>query len=70
MKVNRTMTLEFTPEELEEIIKAYAVSQGFECTGDVVFKVSSELEGYGMCEHQVTKFKGATVKATSVRKDG
>lgn len=62
--VEGKITLEFTPEEVKEIIKEYVNSLGYKCEDDVVFDVSTQFEGYGMAEQEVTRFRGVKIKAT------
>lgn len=60
--VEGKITLEFTPEEVKRIIKEYVTSLGYKCEDDVVFDVSTQFEGYGMAEHEVTRFRGVKLK--------
>lgn len=62
MEITRRITVNLSPDELTTIVKDYLEKEGFEVVENGVdFKASSHIEGYGMGEHQVTKFDGCKV---------
>lgn len=62
MEIQRTITVNLSPEELAEIIKEHLAKEGLEAEEKSAdFKVSSHLEGYGYGEHEVLTFKGCSI---------
>ena len=62
MEVVRTVTVNISPDELEDIVKEYLKREGFEPNdAKIDFKVSSHIEGYGYGEHEVKTFDGCNV---------
>lgn len=65
MKVERTVKVELTADELKQIVAEYLRKDGFDAEKeDVTFNVGRHSEGFGMMEHEVIKFTGCTVKAS------
>lgn len=62
MEVKRSITINLRETELKEIVAAHLNKEGYEVEPqNVTFRVSSEIEGYGPMEHEVTKFNGCIV---------
>ena len=62
MNITEQVTLQFSPEDITEIVKEYINSNGY--TFDKIsFDVRSKLEGFGAGEHETIYFNGLTVKA-------
>lgn len=62
MEIKKNITINLSKEDLKQIIADYLVKDGYNVKpSDINFNVSSQLEGYGMAEHEVTVFKGCTV---------
>ena len=63
MKINRTVTIKLSREELVEIIKDHLSKEGFtiDDTKHIDFDVKSITHGYGTGEYQTTEFTGCTV---------
>lgn len=62
MEIIRNLDIKVTEIELKEIVAAYLNREGYDGKSEnVQFHMGSELEGYGLMEHEVTKFKGCTV---------
>lgn len=65
MKVERTMTISLSAEEISKIIKQSLEKEGFDFTEkDVNFEIGKESQGYGMGEHDVTVLKGCSIKCS------
>lgn len=63
MKVKKNITIELSEEDVKKIIADYLSKEGYKATPDNVrLDVSSRLEGYGMGEHEVTRFNRAIIK--------
>lgn len=65
MKVERTMTISLSTEEIAKIIKQSLEKEGFDFTEkDVKFEIEKECKGYGMGEYDVTVLKGCSIKCS------
>ena len=62
MKIIRDIVINFTQEDVKEIIADYVKRQGYKVTtDDVTLSVGSKTVGYGMQEYEKTYFTGACV---------
>jgi hypothetical protein len=61
MKILRSVKVTLDPNEISKIIREYLAKEGFE-VHDVVFEVSSHLEGFCQNEHEVHTFDGCVAK--------
>lgn len=61
MKVLRSVTVTLDPTEVSKIVREHLAKEGFE-VHDVVFEVSSHLEGFCQAEHEVHTFDGCVAK--------
>lgn len=62
MKIEKNINIKLSPEDVQKIIADYLVKDGYNVTPENVhFDVSTQLEGYGTMEHEVTKFRGCSV---------
>lgn len=63
MNIKKNITIELSEEDVKKIIADYLIKEGYKATPDnVLLHVSSRIEGYGMGEHEVTRFNGAFIK--------
>jgi hypothetical protein len=65
MNLNVSTIVNLSEKDVKSIIKEYLENQGYKVCGDVKINISSRIEGYGMNEHNVTSFTGATVNVTT-----
>lgn len=62
MNVNKTITITLAENDVKVIIAQYLNHEGYKVKPeDVKLEVGTTWEGYGMAEHQVTRFKGCSV---------
>ena len=72
MKINRTVTIKLSREEVSEIIKEYLSKEGFTIDAKSIdFNITSVWSGYGRDKHESKEFTGCTVtcKMDTERKD-
>lgn len=63
MENKKNITIEFSENDVKEIIADYLNREGYAVTVDnVSLSVGSRIEGYGICEHEVNYFEAAYVK--------
>lgn len=61
MPVDLKMTVDLTPEQIQTAIKYWlSGSENLALQGNVTFNVCAKSEGYGLAEHNVYTFTGAT----------
>lgn len=61
---NVTIKYEYTPEAIKDLIVSSLLEQHKGSEFKLDFTLRIQLEGYGMAEHPVTEFLGATVTVT------
>ncbi len=62
MTVSRKLTINLSPDEVAEIIKEHLAKEGFDVNEtNIAFKLKTFGVGYGMYEHDETKFSGCEV---------
>jgi hypothetical protein len=63
MDIKRSVSITITPDEIKQIITRSLKEEGYDIANCAIsFNVKNECEGYGMMEHEVTRFRGATVE--------
>lgn len=63
LDITRSLTITLSPDEIKSIILDKLKAEGYSVSDtNISFDVKTQLEGYGMGEHEVTRFRGATVK--------
>lgn len=63
MEIKKNITIEFSEEDVKEIIADYLSREGYKVTAeDVNLSVSSRIKGYGPGEYEEYYFKAAYVK--------
>ena len=62
MKIKKNITINFSEDDVKQIIAEHVKREGYETTVENVdIFVGSRLEGFGMAEHPVYYFKGCNV---------
>lgn len=62
MKIEKNIEIKLTTDDCKKIIADYLTKDGYDVKPENVhFDVSTQLEGYGTMEHEVTKFRGCSV---------
>ena len=63
MKIEKNITINFSEEEVKEIIADYLSKKGYEVTpDDVQLSVGSRTKNWGTSEYELIYFKGAYVE--------
>ena len=63
MEIKKSITINLSANDVKEIIADYLKKDGYVVTvDDISFSAGSRCEGYGMAEHYVSYFDGASVK--------
>lgn len=63
MEMQEKFTVSLTEQSVKEIIAWYLSEKGYNAKPEnVFFDVLHVFEGYGMAEHEVTRFKGCRVE--------
>lgn len=63
LDITRSLTITLSPDEIKCIIIDKLKAEGYNVLyTNISFDVKPQLEGYGMEEHEVTRFRGATVR--------
>lgn len=63
MKIEKNIEIKLSPEDCKKIIANYLTKEGYNVTPENInFDVSTQLEGYGTMEHEVTKFRGCSIR--------
>lgn len=66
MEINYQTIIKIEPWEVREIISKHLCNAGFECgPDDITYDIRNVLEGYGIGEHEVTKFYGCVAKCNN-----
>lgn len=62
MNVNKTITITLAENDVKVIVAQYLNHEGYKVKPeDVMLEVGTTWVGYGMAEHQETRFKGCSV---------
>lgn len=65
MKLDKKITLTLDENEVKEIISLHLRCKGYDVR-DIELSVGTEWVGYGMDEHQVSRFKGCIASLSEV----
>lgn len=65
MEIKRNIRIKISETELKEIVIKHFENKGYNVLpGNVIFHISTHIEGYGTTEHEVTSFNGCTINVT------